>query len=147
MDQPYQRPKEFAELETTLYLEAKKNYCQIKALGLEIALLKARAAGEVVEYKYSNGWTFVRINPLLVFKKLLEVGDELAVDVKVISSQAKEDWKQKSESNIANQVRIAFSVQPLEEGGLTNVECGTLLAHFVEWCGDLMKRYPPSEIV
>lgn len=93
-------------------------------------------------YTYHDGQKYVRADPLVLYKRVMDVGPELSVDVKVatsISSRAPVAL-----TSVVGRVREIFNVKTLADGGLTDVEVLVLLDHFMLYCDALEKKTPPS---
>lgn len=102
------------------------------------------ALGERLIYHYFDGQQMVAADPLVVYKAMMDVGPELAIDIKVSLSPLKE--ARTANDNLLKNIRKIFNVKPFAEGGLTDVETAGLLDHFLVFCAQLKKNSSPSAI-
>lgn len=96
-------------------------------------------------YTYWSGSQTVRADPLALYKKMMDVGPSLAIDMKVANSASKDAGKAHDE--LVEKIRSIFSVAPLDKGGLTELETVELLDHFLTYVGMVKKNsssYPTS---
>lgn len=93
-------------------------------------------------YQYFNGREAVRADPMLLYKKLMEVGPELDIDIKVANSPSK-DANKAYESMVAK-IRQVFDLKPLADGGLTETETVELLDHFIRYNESIKKKVKTS---
>jgi hypothetical protein len=100
--------------------------------------------GQRLIYSFHDGSKVVRADPLELYRKLMAVGPELNVDMKVSVSPSKD--APRAHENVVKKVREVFGVKPLEEGGLTELEAIQLLDHFLTFCGFVKKNssQPPT---
>lgn len=89
-------------------------------------------------YSYFNGEKVIRADPLILERKLMSVGPELAIDIKVSRSISQDAAK--SHTEVVKKIRDIFNVKPLEEGGLTEVETVSLLEHYLEYTDSVKKN-------
>lgn len=95
-------------------------------------------------YHYFNGQTIIHIDPMFLYKKLMQIGVELDIELKVAASASKDALK--SHDRALDRIRSVFSLQPLAEGGLTEEECLELLQHFFRYLDQVKKNSRPSSI-
>lgn len=93
-------------------------------------------------YQYFDGKGLVRADPMVLYKRMMERGPELAVDIQVSQSPSKSAGK--AYSDMVEKVRQIFSLAPYEAGGLTELEAVELLYHFMTYTGMLKKNSSPS---
>ena len=91
-------------------------------------------------YSYFDGTKVRKVDPMLLYKAKRRKWTDITIAWKLagsISSQA-----MKGQENLILLIRQVFDVKPLDEGGLTEVECVELLTHFVKYCDELQKKTP-----
>lgn len=91
-------------------------------------------------YNYFDGERLVRADPLVLYKRFLEIGTELSIDIKVSNSISKD--ASKAQIKALEKIRKIFDVKSLEDGGLSQVESFDLLDHFLNYCNNVKKNYP-----
>ena len=92
-------------------------------------------------YSYNDGEKIVRADPLTLYRKIMEVGPSLAIDLKVSTSTLmKEADKTKAHYSLLKQIREIFNLKSFEEGGLTELETVEILDHFMTYSNDLKKK-------
>lgn len=84
-------------------------------------------------YSYFDGERQVRADPMELYKRVMAVGPELDIDMKVSRSPSKD--APKAHSEMIAKVRDIFGLKPFEQGGLTQLEALRLLDHFMNFCG------------
>lgn len=89
-------------------------------------------------YRYFDGRRTVAADPQVLYKRLMAVGPELSIDITVAQSPS-QDAAKASDAAVAK-IRGIFGLKPLEEGGLTEIEAGNLLDHFVAYCEAVKKN-------
>lgn len=89
-------------------------------------------------YKYWDGKKDVLADPMVLFRKLLDVLPEMDANRKLASSEHSQS--RKGHNEMIRQMRGIFSVQSYEEGGLTESETMDLLDHFVDYCNNVKKN-------
>ena len=89
-------------------------------------------------YSYSDGTQVVRADPLTLWKRMMEVGPELSIDMRVAHSPSKDAVK--AHGSALEKIRRIFAVRSWEEGGLSQLETFELLNHFMEWVGEQKKN-------
>jgi len=95
-------------------------------------------------YSYFNGEKLVIADPQVLYRALMDVAPELSADINTSNSQSK-FWKQANDNAVKN-VRNIFSIKPLPEGGLGELELFELLFHFIDYCDRLKKVRSPSQM-
>ena len=75
----------------------------------------------------------VRVDPLSLYKKLMDIGPELDIDLKLASSIHKDAHL--GHANALEQIREVFNLRGLEQKGLTETETFGLLNHFLTFAG------------
>lgn len=94
--------------------------------------------GEMQIYSYFDGKQVVRADPMTLYKRVMEVGPELAIDIKVANSVSRD--ANKAHEGLLKKIRTIFNVRPLEEGGLTEVATANLLDHFLIYTETVKKN-------
>lgn len=89
-------------------------------------------------YRYFNGAEIVRADPMVLYKKVMDVGPELAIDMKVAGSPLKDATK--AHGKVVEKIRKIFNLKPFEHGGLSEIEATDLLDHFLTYCEDVKKN-------
>jgi len=95
-------------------------------------------------FQFWNGQKMVSGDPLVLFKRMSDVGPELAIDIKVSSSPSKD--ASKAHNNVVDKIRGIFGVQSLEQGGLSELETLQLLDTFLLYCDRVKKNSSQSVI-
>lgn len=93
-------------------------------------------------YYYFDGAKQVAADPMVLYKRLMSKEPDLSFDMKLATSESKDATK--GHNNAVAKLRDVFSVKPLEEGGLTELEAIDLFDHFMEWSGMVKKNSSPS---
>lgn len=89
-------------------------------------------------YSYFNGEQTIKEDPMILWKKLMDHGPSLSIDIKVSKSPSKDAVK--AHTNLVKTIREVFNVKSLCDNGLTEVETTDLLDHFMEYCDQLKKN-------
>lgn len=89
-------------------------------------------------YGYFDGKDVVMADPMVLYKKVMARGPDIAVHMKVAASRSK-DAAKAHESMLRN-IREVFVIKPFDEGGLTESETVELLEHFMAYCEDVKKN-------
>ncbi len=101
--------------------------------------------GEMSIYHYWDGQKKVSADPMTLYKKLMSVGPELAVDIQVANSTlVKNEDSIKANNSLIRKIREIFSVKSYEEGGLTEAATANLLDHFLIYTEVVKKNSNPS---
>lgn len=98
-------------------------------------------------YHYWNGKERIDADPMVIYKRLMEISSDLSVDIKVAASTSKDNYK-KHDCMIEGIAKV-FQVESLGKGGLTNIETIDLLNHFLNFCDRVKKNsnlFPTSSI-
>lgn len=93
-------------------------------------------------YSYWNGTDVIEADPMTLFRKIMDVGPELAVDVKLADSISKDAAA--GFSGMVTKSRTVFGIKSFEEGGLTENESVQLLDNFLGWCQEQKKNMNPT---
>lgn len=99
---------------------------------------------EQLIYHYWDGQKMRSVDPVKVYKKMAEVGQELSANIRVSTSPSK--GAAKAYESVVKAVRGIFDLQSFEEGGLTEIDTVGLLDHFLIFCGRLKKNTSPSSM-
>lgn len=84
-------------------------------------------------YRYFDGEKVVKVDPMAVYRKVMDVGPELDADIALWNSPS--NAAVKGLDGIIDKVRKIFDLKPFEQGGLTDVEASQLLDHFLVYVG------------
>lgn len=88
-------------------------------------------------YVYFDGERLVKSDPMVLHKRVMDVGPELSVDMKVAYSEMK--GSKDAHDKMVQKIRGIFSIKRYEDGGLTERECIELLDHFLYY-EDVQKK-------
>ncbi len=89
-------------------------------------------------YRYFNGDKEISADPMVLYKRVMDVGPSLSADIKVSASISR--GARGAHASMVKTLREIFSVKSLEEGGLTEQEVCDLFDHFMTYCDDLKKN-------
>lgn len=89
-------------------------------------------------YHYWDGQRVVDADPLTLYKRLMEKGPELSIDIKLALSMHPDAVK--GHDAAVNKIHHVFRVKPVDEGGLTELESCALFDHFLLYCEELKKN-------
>lgn len=91
-------------------------------------------------YSYWNGKELVKADPMTLYKKVMNVGPELAIHFKVAKSQS--SGAKDAHDSLIKEVRNIFGVKSLEEEpeGLPQLETMELLNHFLAFINRIKKN-------
>lgn len=89
-------------------------------------------------YSYWDGKANVRADPLVLYKRLMDVGPELSAAMQLSTSISKSAVK--GHDDMVGKIRGIFRVEPLEKGGLSELETVLLLDHFLVYCEGVKKN-------
>lgn len=95
-------------------------------------------------YSYFDGEKVVRVDPMPIYKKIMAIGPELSVDIKVARSPMKD--AQKAHGAAVRKIREVFSIKEFDKGGLTEQESMDLLDHFLDYADSIKKNSSTSVI-
>ena len=100
---------------------------------------------EKMIYSYWDGSKLVTADPMVVYRRLMEKGPELNVDMMVATSPSKD--ADNAHVLMLEKIRYIFDVKPLENNnGLTEEHTIGLLNHFLTYTETLKKNLNPSPI-
>lgn len=94
-------------------------------------------------YQFFNGQQITAIDPMILYKRIMEVGPELDIDIKVANSASKD--ASKAYETMLEKIRKIFGVAKLDEGGLTEEETIALMDHFFAYIDQVKKNLRFSE--
>jgi len=94
-------------------------------------------------YRYFDGQGMVTADPMVLWKRVLDVGPELNRAWRLSNSPSKD--ARSGYEDLLKSVRSIFNIKPLEEGGLTEGESTALLNHFFTYCGEVKKNWNLSQ--
>lgn len=89
-------------------------------------------------YKYHNGQSWIRADPMVLYKRIMEKAPEIQVEMSVSNSISKDAIK--AHSDLINRLRGIFDIKTLEAGGLTESEVIQLFDHFMEYVDTIKKN-------
>lgn len=95
-------------------------------------------------YRYWNGKKYVEADPMVLYKRMMEVKGDLTADQKLARSISKDALK--GHTAMLTKIRNIFEVDKYEDGGLTEAETSDLLDHFMIYCHWVKKNSSPSAI-
>lgn len=93
-------------------------------------------------YRYFDGQKEVAADPLVLYKRVMDVRPALAVDIKV--ARAGMMGSKEAHEAVLGYVRQVFNLKPLADGGLTEAEALGLLDHFLAYVDGVKKNTRPS---
>lgn len=95
-------------------------------------------------YRYFDGQKEVLADPLLLYRKVMDVWPELSTMVQVAKSRSKD--AKAADADMLRTIRELFGIHDLEHGGLTYLETIDLLDHFMTFATTVKKNMstPPS---
>ena len=89
-------------------------------------------------YTYWDGKDEKKADPLVLYKRLMDVWPSLSIDMKVARSPLRD--APKAHDKAMAQIREVFNTQRMEEGGLSEIETLRLLDHFLIYCECIKKN-------
>ena len=95
-------------------------------------------------FRYWDGAKQRSADPLVLYKRVMEIGPELSIDIKVANSVSKDAGK--AYTSVVNKLRSIFEVTEYKEGegGLTEMEVSVLFDEFMVYCGQIKKKAKSS---
>lgn len=90
-------------------------------------------------YSYWDGSRIVYTDPIDLYKRIMTIGPELDVDIKVARSPSKKAMQ--AHDDMVKKIRELFSIKPFEQNGLTEVESKQLLDSFLIYCDVIRKQF------
>lgn len=94
-------------------------------------------------YSYFDGQRIVKGDPLVLYKEVMAVRGDLAVDMRVSTSPMK--GADIAHSKVVGTIRKIFNLSPLDKGGLSELETIALLDHFLVYTEAVKKNSSPSQ--
>lgn len=99
-------------------------------------------------FRFWNGSRFVSEDPFILFRRLLNTDKfDPDADMKLLEIKTDPKLVVRKMENIAEGVREIFGVQPLDRGGLTELECIQLLIQFSGWMDAVKKNGATTPIL
>ena len=89
-------------------------------------------------YGWWDGSKEVRADPMVLYKKLMDVGPDVSIAIKVSESPSKD--ADKARQDLLGYIRRIFGLSSFEDGGLTEIETLQLLDHFLVYTETLKKN-------
>lgn len=96
-------------------------------------------------YRYWTGKEEKSGDPMTIYKRMMEVGPALSIDIKVATSPSKD--AKKAHDGMMTHIRNIFGVSSLEDGGLSEIETAQLLDHFLRYCERIKKKQSGSATI
>ncbi len=93
-------------------------------------------------YCYFDGKKDVKADPMVLYRRAMENGPELSIDLKVANIPNKDSAK--AHKGAVEKIRKIFSLVSFEDGGLTELETLDLLDHFFAFCDGVKKNSSAS---
>lgn len=115
----------------------------LKSWFIEVDRFDVYKPRERLIYKYWDGKKLVSADPLVLYKRMMERGPELSIDIKVSTSASKDAAK--AHESLVKGIREVFQVKTLEEGGITDLEAMDVLDHFLIYSEMVKKNSRPSQ--
>lgn len=94
-------------------------------------------------FTYFNGEKIIQADPMILYKRVMEVGPVLSIDIKVAFSPSKD--AETARVSAIEKIRNIFNLKPLSQGievesTLSDSECGELLEVFLNFCDAVKKN-------
>lgn len=104
---------------------------------------------ECLLYGYWNGHKYVFQDPLVLYKRVMEIGPELSINIQVANTPIKGNIE--ASNSLMAQIRKVFDIEPYDKekpdaSGLTEIGLTNLLGHFLTYCDEIKKNILPSAI-
>lgn len=96
-------------------------------------------------YVYWDGEKEIKSDPLTLYKRVMDSGPEMSVNLKVSSSPSKD--ASVHHDCLVKKVREIFKLKSLDDGGLTEMEAIGLLDHFLSYCAAIKKNSSQSAML
>jgi hypothetical protein len=106
--------------------------------------------GERTIYRYFDGEREVVADPLPLYKRVMDVGPELDVDIRVARSPMR--GNKEAFDSALRKIRVIFDLKPFRDAGegkvegLTELEAFALLDHFMRYSNSVKKNMNHSQI-
>lgn len=96
-------------------------------------------------YGYWNGKKTVWQDPLVLYKRIMEIGPDISIDIRVANSSMEGNIK--ASNSLMKNIRGIFDIETYSidnptSSGLTEAELTALLTHFLTYCEDVKKNAP-----
>ena len=108
-----------------------------KWIGRDLAHDLYHPKGRMI-YQFFNGKEVIRIDPMVLYKRLADLGPELDADIRGARSESK--FAPAAYESMITKIRSVFDVKSLAEGGLTESETVELFDHFLKYNDGLKKN-------
>jgi hypothetical protein len=92
-------------------------------------------------YRYWTGKGVRSGDPMVLYKRMMEVGPALSIDIKLAQSQSKD--AKKGHDRMISTIRDIFFLDGLDKGGLSEIETAQVLDHFLRFCERIKKKQNP----
>lgn len=93
-------------------------------------------------YRFFDGEKEILADPMLLYKRFMDVAPEMRISWKVARSPSKDATK--AHNDLIGNIRRIFELKPLAEGGLSEPEVEDLLDHFLIYVERIKKNSRPS---
>lgn len=93
-------------------------------------------------FRYWDGVKTRSVDPLVLYRKVMDIAPELSIDIKVANSVSKDAGK--AYSAVVDKLQKIFEVGSYEQGGLTEMELSVLFDQFMLFCESIKKKSKPS---
>jgi len=101
--------------------------------------------GERLIYSYFDGTKTVRVDPIVLHRKIMAKAPELDNDIKAAECPVPNSFTEIARKSLLKNLREIFSVRELDqEGGLTETETTDLFSHFMNFCHEQKKNTSPT---
>lgn len=98
---------------------------------------------ERLVYHYFDGKKMVRSDPLVLYRRIMDVKAQLSADIS--TSEVKESkFAEQAGKNAVTTIRKIFDLPPVDQGGLEDVDAWELFDHFFNYVLTLKKSTPTS---
>jgi len=94
-------------------------------------------------FHYWNGEKMVCADPIAIYKRIMAVGPEISIDIKISTSLSKD--APRAQDSLVKSIRGVFSLKPLLDGidcsgTLSDIESLKLMDQFTLYCDSLKKN-------
>lgn len=97
-------------------------------------------------YRYFNGRSIVSVDPMVMYRRLMDKAPDLSCDIRVANSPSKDATV--AHGAMLAKIRDVFLLPDtnpfdVDAGGLTEIEALGLLDHFMDWTEHVKKKSNP----
>lgn len=97
------------------------------------------SASDRLVYAYFNGRVLVKVDPKVIYKKVMDIGPELSVDLRVSESISRD--AKVAHASLIQKIRSIFDLASSQDNGLTETEAVELFGHFMGYISALRTKY------